>query len=415
MDSTQATGVSFGMKKAFAAVIILGYILAAGFFFPPVTYDTVTSLKPDVPPPAAVETAVRLDISCVGDIMVHSTQYIAQYDKATDSYNFTDNFQYVKPYISQADLALCNVETVFAGGKLSGYPNFNSPDSLAGNLKDTGFDVAIMANNHVLDQGTKGLIRTIDVLKAAGLETSGAQKEGGKSYTIYKADGINIGVISYTYETSKAGGSRSLNGNTIPAAALPLINSFSYNAMDEDMAKIADSISQARQAGAEIIVCYFHWGEEYQRAPNEWQTTMAKAVSDLGADIIFASHPHVLQPAEKLVSAKTGKETAVFYSMGNFISNQRTETLDNRYTEQGIIAEVSLSIMKSTGKISDMTMHVQPIWVDRYKTAKMNYAIIPLDATLKANPTLAKSGHLGRAEQALDDIIKLLGSDYIKE
>lgn len=399
------------MKRTIVGIILSGYVLAAGFFFPPVNYDTAVAPEPPIP---VVEEAVDLSISCVGDIMVHSTQYIAQYVKATDSYSFTDNFQYVKSDIAEADLALCNLETVLAGGRLSGYPSFNAPDSLAGDLKATGFDVAIMANNHILDQGTKGLIRTIDIIRATGLKTSGSQKSGEKSYTLYTVNNINVGIISYTYETTGSNGKRSLNGNTMPADAFPLINSFSYNNMTNDLARIKASISEARLAGAEVIVCYLHWGEEYQREPNKWQKSMAKSVADMGVDVIFASHPHVLQPAEKLVNAQTGKETAVFYSMGNFISNQRTETLDNRYTEQGVIAEVNLSIMKSTGKISGLTMAVQPVWVDRYKTTKMNYAIIPLDSALSTNPGLAASGHVSRAKQALADAIKLFGPSYIK-
>lgn len=397
------------MKRIMAGVLVAGYILVAGFFFPPVTYDPAVSPDAKIP---LTERAVSLNISCVGDVMVHSVQYNAQYDKATDSYSFADNFQYVKPYIQKADIALCNVETVFAGGRLSGYPNFNAPDSLAGDLKDTGFDVAIVANNHMLDQGTKGLIRSIGIIQGTGLKTSGAQIEGGKSYALYTANGVTIGTVSYTYETPKVNGKRTLNGNAIPKAAFSMIDSFSYTSMEEDLLKIKESIDQARKAGAEVIICYFHWGEEYQRSPNEWQKSMAKAVAAMGVDIIFASHPHVLQPAEKLINPETGKETAVFYSMGNFISNQRTETLNNRYTEQGVIAQVSLSIMKRTGKISDMTMGIQPVWVDRYKTAKMNYAIIPLDVALSANPTLSKSGHLRRAEQALADIVKLFGEGY---
>jgi len=399
------------MKRAIFSIAIVGYILTAGLFFPPVTYDSADQASP---PPVVTESAISLTISCVGDIMVHSTQYNAQYIPATDSYSFTNNFQYVRDDIQQADLALCNVETVFAGGKPSGYPSFNAPDSLAGDISAAGFDVAIMANNHVLDRGTAGLLRTVDMLQGAGLKTSGAQRAGEKDFTLYTTKSVVIGVVSYTYETTGESGRRSLNGNAMPEAALPLINSFSYNHMTEDLLSIKASIDGARLAGAEIIVCYFHWGEEYQREPNTWQKSMAKAIADMGADIVFASHPHVLQPAEMLVNATTGKETAVFYSMGNFISNQRTETLDNRYTEQGIIAEASLSIMKSTGEVSDLSMAIKPVWVDRYKTDRMHYAIIPLDASLANNPALAESGHLKRAEQALADITKLFGPGFIK-
>ena len=171
----------------------------------------------------------------------------------------------------------------------------------------------------------------------------------------------------------------------------------------------------ARAGGAEIVVCYFHWGEEYQRAPNEYQQYIAKEAAIDGADMIFASHPHVLQGMEILAGDAPGKQVPVFYSMGNFISNQRTETLENRYTEQGIIAEVKLEYRKSAKQVTSIQMNAIPTWVDKYtKNGKDVYTIVPLDDNLLQNTSLAESGHLSRAKQALADIKELLGEQYIK-
>jgi len=141
---------------------------------------------------------------------------------------------------------------------------------------------------------------------------------------------------------------------------------------------------------------------------------IAREVAGLGADIIFASHPHVVQPVEILTDGDTGRRTAVFYSMGNFISNQRTETLNNRYTEQGIIAKVSVSIMRSTGEITDYQVSAIPVWVDRYRTDRMRYAIVPLDGGMAENAALKQSGHLDRARTALSDLKSLIGEEYLK-
>ena len=149
--------------------------------------------------------------------------------------------------------------------------------------------------------------------------------------------------------------------------------------------------------------------------PNEYQQYIAKEVASYGADIIFGSHPHVLQGMEMITDEASGRNVPVFYSMGNFISNQRAETLDNRYTEQGIIAEVDLEYMKSTKKVTTIQMNAIPTWVEKYKKNRKDvYTIIPLDDDLTKNPSLAESGHLSRAEQALDDIKELLGEEYIK-
>ncbi len=383
--------------------------------FPPIaSVPAETAAEAELLPEPLPEEPVTVSIACVGDVMVHSTQYKAQYDSKTGAYDFDDNFQYVENYIKEADLSLFNLETVFAGGSPQGYPAFNAPDGLADSLKKAGFDVAFISNNHILDQGVKGLMRTLSVLHEKGIDTTGAYREGGRTFSLHHAGGVRIGLVSYTYETPSINGMRTLNGNFIPESARPLFNSFSYEDLDSDIAGIGQAISDAREAGAEIVVCYFHWGEEYQREPGREQMRIAREVAGLGADIIFASHPHVVQPVEILTDGDTGRRTAVFYSMGNFISNQRTETLNNRYTEQGIIAKVSVSIMRSTGEITDYQVSAIPVWVDRYRTDRMRYAIVPLDGGMAENAALKQSGHLDRARTALSDLKSLIGEEYLK-
>jgi poly-gamma-glutamate capsule biosynthesis protein CapA/YwtB (metallophosphatase superfamily) len=401
-------------KKWTIAAVLIAVFLAAGIYiFPPFPSAPEKTVIIE-PAPIPAEQPISISISCAGDVMAHSTQYKAQYNSSTGKYDFTDNFQYVKTYIEQADLALFNLETVFAEGAPSGYPAFNAPDSLADALSVSGFDVALMSNNHLLDQGTKGLTRTLSVVRDAGMIPAGARNEGDKAYTMVNVKGVLIGIVSYTYETPMINGRKTLNGNYIPEKALELFNSFNYSDLEKDLEKISGTIEAAKANGAQIIICYFHWGEEYQRAPNQWQEKMATAAADLGADVIFASHPHVIQPVDLLTNKETGKKTAVFYSMGNFISNQREETLNNRFTEQGLLAEVSLSILKSTGEITDYKAEALPLWVDRYSDGKTHYAIIPLDQNLDQNPTLIDSGHQERARNALLDIRKLIDPAYLK-
>ncbi len=364
--------------------------------------------------PEEPEYPIELTISCVGDIMVHSPQIPAQYNMQTGGYDFHNNFEYIKPYIEKADLALCNLETTFAGGPgYSGYPLFNTPDELADAVKASGWDVAILSNNHILDKGLDGMKRTITVAREKGLQTVGAQLEGEKNYTIVNVKGVNIGIVAYTYETARQNGRRALNGNPIPVAAEPLLNTFGYGYLDEDLNKIFGSISQARNDGAEIILCYFHWGQEYQGQPTEYDRRIAREVAAAGADIIFASHPHVIQPIEYVEVEATGKRVPIFYSLGNFISNQRLETVNDRFTEQGILGQVTLEFMKSTGEIINMNPGAVPFWVEKYWTDRNIYTVIPLDSNLSTNPVLPASGHLWKAEQAKQDIINRIGEEFI--
>lgn len=397
---------------------------------------------------------VQLSITCVGDIMAHTTQLTAQYDSATDTYDFSNNYIYVKDYISKADLALCNVETTFRGGTPTGYPAFNSPDSLASAIADAGFDVAITANNHMMDTGFDGMQRTLEVLRNAGLVTTGSRYEGEKNYNIVDVKGVKTAVVAYTYETPMVNGRRTINGNGLSDQAKALINSFSYSSLDQDLEVLKQSIEDARADGAQLVIAYLHWGEEYQRSPNDWQQTIAAKVAGFGADVIFASHPHVLQPMEYIYVEEDGhkdenesgdastadgdvavgdgadgddvpgdggtqvktRKVPVFYSMGNFISNQRQETLDNRYTEQGMLANVELTWDVENQEILEISMNAMPVWVDRYKTGgKQAYYLIPLDNAMNSNETLNTSGHLKRAKQALEDVRQLLGDEFLSD
>ncbi|MEG2323355.1 MAG: CapA family protein [Anaerovoracaceae bacterium] len=347
---------------------------------------------------------VDLSIMCVGDIMVHEPQLASQYDSETGKYSYDNNFKYVKPYIKGADLALCNVETTFAGKPYTGYPTFSAPETLATAIKNAGFDIAITSNNHMMDKGLDGVKRTLKILRENKLETVGSiltQEE--KRYAIKDVKGVKVGVVSYTYENGTGEGSTSINGNPISDEAAASINSFNFNTLDEDLPKMKEVIKQAKDAGAEIVVAYFHWGEEYEMSSNDSQKDLAKKIAASGADVIFASHPHVLQETDVLTVGDTGKKVPVFYSMGNFLSNQRSETLNNRHTEQGVMAKVNLTYEKNKG-ITNIALDGIPTWVDKYSAGgKDVYEIVPLDDKISENKALATSGHLSRAEQALED------------
>lgn len=398
------------MLLALAAVAVLVGIFSLGLLGEEIN-PMKEPMDPAVEQEAEPAEPVALSFVAVGDVMVHRSQISSQYDPQTGTYDYTDNFRYIKPYIQDADLALANVETTFAGGTPSGYPSFNAPDALATALADTGFNVGLISNNHLYDKGLAGMDRTIGILRIAGLKTAGANLVGEKNYTLVEVEGVSVGIVSYTYETPSHDGLTRINGVVLPESVAERINSFSHERMEEDLGKIGKTIQTARNDGADIIICYFHWGEEYQRSPNLWQRRIAEQAADMGADIIFASHPHVLQSAEWVKGPTTGKEIPVFFSMGNFLSNQRLETLNNRYTEQGMIARVDLKYDLEKGEIAEMSMSAVGTWLDKYKAeGKDWYAIIPLDEALENNITLQQSGHLSRAQQGYKDIREILGN-----
>lgn len=395
-----------------AAVLVIGGITAL--------FALMDEAEPGVPAaagqpagqPEKTPLQAELSIVCVGDVMSHEPQLRAQYDSASGEYNYENNFKHVKHYIESADLALCNVETTFAGKPYTGFPTFSSPDSLASALKGAGFDVGITSNNHMADRNLDGILRTLEVLGDQGIQTVGSVKEESEPrYLIQEVNGVKVGIVAFTYETGSGVGSTSLNGNVLSEETAAHINSFNFNTLEEDLPRIKEAVDSAKAAGAQVIIAYYHWGEEYQQSANDAQKRLAQETADMGVDVIFASHPHVLQQAEYITAKDSQKKVPVFYSMGNFISNQRTETLGNRYTEQGMIAQVNLTYSEDKG-VTKAAMDAVPTWVDRYYSGgKQVYEIIPLDEKLKENETLPVSGHLSRAEQAREEADGILGLD----
>ena len=358
---------------------------------------------------------VSLLISGVGDIMVHRSQIYAQHDRAADTYDFNNNFQYVRKYFEDSDLAIGNLETTFAGTPYAGYPLFSAPDELGAALKTAGFDVIVTANNHMVDRGLVGLLRTIDVLRGNGLIVSGSRQDDTRPrYAIFESQGVKMGVVAYTYATSSASGELFINGIRAQDSR-SLVNYFRYTHLDEDLANVKQTVDAARASGADIIAVYYHWGDEYQLTSNNWQRTIAeRTVNEMDVDMIFGSHPHTLQEAVYITNIHNGKQVPVFYSMGNFISNQRRETLpntrNNRHTETGIIAQVRIEFDLNDRKIISMSKGAVPTWVEKYKSGGRDvYAIIPLDNELDANTTLAVSGNLRRAQTAWEDANGILG------
>ena len=160
-----------------------------------------------------------------------------------------------------------------------------------------------------------------------------------------------------------------------------------------------------------MVVVYYHWGEEYQREPNNWQEKLAQRTADMGADVIFASHPHVPQRMEYVTVTDSTKKVPVFYSLGNFVSNQRAEIMNDTRTEEELIGIVNITYKEDTG-ITAVEMDAVPLWVDKYYDGSdLIYTVIPLDENMEQNASLQASGHMSNAERALEEINEILGRD----
>ena len=222
------------------------------------------------------------------------------------------------------------------------------------------------------------------MLREKGIEFIGTREtESDPIYTVKEINGIKIGMANYTYETDgQAAGRKYLNGSIIAAEANNLISSFSYSRIEEFYSEAQTVIADMKQNGAEFIVFYMHWGNEYRTSPNTWQKTIAQKLSNLGVDIIIGSHPHVVQPVELIYSEDGQNTTVCLYSSGNAISNQRQELMDScpsGHTEDGTI--FSYTLRKYGDELTLTDVDIIPTWVNKYRGGSgYQYTIYPLEA-----------------------------------
>ena len=307
------------------------------------------------------EQETRARIMANGDLLYHDIIYISA--KKTDgTYDFHENFEYVKPWLKQADLVIGDFEgTVNKDHYLAGYPLFNAPGEVMDAIKDAGYQVLDLAHNHILDSQIEGVVSTADAIEKAGMTPVGVYTHESRDkapLVIKEINGIKVAILAYSY-----------GFNGIEQS----ISQEDYNRylsdLDED--KMKAEIERAEKE-ADITIIMPQMGVEYQIEPTEEQKKLYHKMIDWGADIIFGGHPHVVEPAETV--EKNGDKKLIIYSMGNFISNQRIETMQDvenaKWTERGVLMDVT--IKKKSGKTTIETAQAHPSWVSR--TPKGGYS-----------------------------------------
>jgi poly-gamma-glutamate synthesis protein (capsule biosynthesis protein) len=294
-----------------------------------------------------------INFVAVGDNLFHES--LLNSHLKNNVYDFSPIYTEIKSIIQNADLAFINQETPMAGESFgySGYPAFNSPQSLARTHVDTGFDIVNLANNHAMDKGASGLYATLDYLNTIKEFTViGARKEG-QSARIVTKNNITLGFLSYTY---------GLNGNTLPKDNPNLVSLISRKKIEEEASSLRPL--------CDFLVVSMHWGDEYMLQPNKEQIDLAAFLANLNVDLIIGHHPHVLQKVET-IKRPDGKETICYYSLGNFISHQRER-------ERIIGALMALTFVKqSTGELSIINYGILPV-ITHYDRAFTNTKIYPL-------------------------------------
>lgn len=352
--------------------------------------QTEPSLPPQTLAPSETarpqqEAVASATLCAQGDLLMHEP-VIRSGKQADGTYDFSTIFQYIAPYVQGYDYAAVNLETTLGGSAYpyQGNPEFNCPDAIADAMVDAGYDMALTANNHASDTYASGIFRTLEQLRDRGLTTLGTMlNQEEKKYEVVEINGIQIGMLCYTYATNELSeGQPSLNYRDF-IRQTGVVNYFLESKLERFFTEVEGHIADMRANGAEAIVLYIHWGQEYNTTENALQQGMAQRLCDLGADVIIGGHPHVVQPMELIESTVDPDHRAVcIYSVGNAVSNQMKDAdkvFASGHSEDGALFSVTFE-KYADGTVRVADTDVLPTWVNRNtNTGERQYNIIPLD------------------------------------
>ncbi|MCL1929867.1 CapA family protein [Candidatus Saccharibacteria bacterium] len=286
-----------------------------------------------------------VSFGAVGDNLIHGAVYLAAATAA--GYDFRPFYENVKSEISAVDVAYINQETPFAGAALglSSYPTFNGPTEIADALADTGFDWINTASNHSFDRGAAGVVASLDVIdRFPNIVQSGSARSAEEFERVkyLERNGVKIGLESFTY---------GLNGFQLPDDQPYLVNLIDDDLIHQRMEKL--------NAETDVQVVSMHWGDEYATEPNAEQERLAQLLADLGAEVIVAEHPHVIQPVRWITSSDGQHKTLVIYSMGNFLSAQ-----DEPFNMLGLYVKWNIKYNDNdkTAEVSDVEIWPTVTW-----------------------------------------------------
>lgn len=300
-----------------------------------------SSLEADFLP---TDTIYRATLLFTGDWMQHIPQVDAA--RTPQGFDYSPSTQYVAPWLREADFTAINLETTLTSSDhYTGYPLFRSPIALAEHLKTLGIDAALLANNHCCDGGARGLKTTVESLNRLGIRHTGAFADSLdhalNRILYFSRGGIHFALLNYTYGT---------NGMPVPRDC---------HVHMLDTLQMASDLKRIPRRRVDCIIACLHWGNEYERRPNRFQKEIADFLRRQGVALIIGSHPHVIQSFEGDSSGM------VFYSLGNFVSNQQ-----KRYCDGGLI--VRIHVEKHNNEPCRYRAEPIPVWVSR-----PHYQILP--------------------------------------
>lgn len=365
-------------------------------------------------------------ITFIGDVMQHIPQINSALINGKNphdpkSYDFSYAFKYIEPTLQKADIAAANIEFPTGGAPYKGYPTFSAPPSIIWQAKKSGINLFLLANNHLMDMGKEGFAKTLSVYKMMeeeyaeraenkyienpdnkyagrpGSQHTGAylsaEEEREQNPILFTIRGTKIAILNFTYGT---------NGFPVPSP-------YVINIMDSTHVK--EVIQRAKERGAELIIAAPHWGEEYRLKPSAAQKKWAQMMFREGVKVILGSHPHVPQQAEiyyKKQSPVKEVDRMVFYSLGNYITNQ---SIPN-YTQIELMVTVTLVKNNLSEKLAILPPDYEFMWCFKKNEFAGDYTVVPIRQLLRnEHPVKNKLQH----KRMMDTYQYILEQNLVKE
>lgn len=343
-------------------ITVLCIIIGLGYFIDKVnptirlSDKTTTQSFADPASSGRKQEVQQITLSFVGDILPARAIELSM---RKNGYAYP--FEKIKDELAQADVTFANLESPLIGTKTSGKTTpggttvFRGDIEFAQALKNAGIDIVSLANNHMKDQGQKGIESTLSVLDSVGLKHTGA----GLNNT--QAEALSIVEVQKGSEVVKVGYIAFNDSDVVPESYYATEKQSGSNIMDVE--KVKRLVSEYRPQ-VDVLVVSMHSGAEYTKKINQRQKAFAYAAIDAGADMVVGHHPHVLQPIE-LYNGKY-----IYYSLGNFIFDQPWPD-----TKQSVLLSVDVFLEKNKENSWRMTgalPQVTPLHIYQFQPQKLN-------------------------------------------
>jgi hypothetical protein len=306
------------------------------------------------------EQPVHFTVSASGDLLIHT----AVWERALalgggTHYDFAPELAQLRPYVADASLGICHVETPMTPATPTSYPIFNTPPALAQGIRATGWDVCDTASNHSLDQGQSGIDDTGKALDSAGIAHTGSfpSEKAQRRITMLRVEDVKVAFLAYTTDT---------NG-------IPLPHPWSVNIASAE--RILDAAREAHKMGAEAVFVNVHWGgqivPEYQPDPSSGQLALAKKLTDSRfITAVIGQGPHAVQPIENI------NDKFVVFSEGNLISNQSPAAGLPASSQDGLVAILHCITDERGTRVTEV--RYVPVFV-----SQPDYTVLPVGNALE--------------------------------